>query len=173
MDQLLTTCFPTDLADHLVEELLLQYEKIYQFETADVQIKSEDVEHKNEPGAVELWGSTHLVHLFTFLISIYRWDFWSGSAIMFMNAQLNSKFMFRNANSKSIQCRNLFDSIQLHAILECFLSSCVSDYDSISRIFCKWNMRPRDIHAPLSNAVFEATKNAAKAQDVHLEFDPG
>jgi hypothetical protein len=72
MDQLLTTCFPTDLADHLVEELLLQYEKIYQFETADVQIKSEDVEHKNEPGAVELWGSTHLVHLFTFLISIYR-----------------------------------------------------------------------------------------------------
>lgn len=33
--------------------------------------------------------------------------------------------------------------------------------------------RPKDIYAPLSNTVFEATKDAAKAQEVHLEFDSG
>jgi len=117
-----------DFADQLVEELLIQYEKVYNIDAADVPVKTEDSDSKNDTGVTELWGSTHLVHLFTFLISVYR-----------------------NAKSKSIQCRNLFDSIQLHAILECFLSSCVSDYDMISRLF--------------------STQEVTKMQYIKLEFD--
>lgn len=132
-----------DFADQLVEELLIQYEKVYNIDAADVPVKTEDSDSKNDTGVTELWGSTHLVHLFTFLISVYK------QVLNYTNFNyipiFNNVHVSRNAKSKSIQCRNLFDSIQLHAILECFLSSCVSDYDMISRLFCKWTIDISDI----------------------------
>ncbi|KAI9285823.1 hypothetical protein BC943DRAFT_323143 [Umbelopsis sp. AD052] len=117
-----------DFADQLVQDILIQYEHIYDFDSSNVEIKSEDGEQRKDAVLPEMWTSTQLVQLFTFLISIYR-----------------------TTNSKRIQCRNLFDSIQLHAILECLTSSCISDYDAISRLF--------------------ALKDVAKVQDINLEFD--
>ncbi|KAH8555199.1 hypothetical protein BGW37DRAFT_476167 [Umbelopsis sp. PMI_123] len=117
-----------DFADQLVQDILIQYEQIYNFDKSDVIIKSEDGQQRKDTTIPEVWSSTQLVQLFTFLISIYR-----------------------TTKSKTIQCRNLFDSIQLHAILECLMSSCLSDYDLISRLF--------------------AVKEVTKIQDINLEFD--
>ncbi|KAM3581365.1 hypothetical protein VKS41_006191 [Umbelopsis sp. WA50703] len=61
-----------DLPDELVQELLYQYEQFNQFESLDAPAKPEDSDQSNNTTVAELWGSTHLVHLFSFLISIYR-----------------------------------------------------------------------------------------------------
>lgn len=62
-----------DLADELVQELLFQYEQVNRFDSTDASsVKPEDSDRLSNATVAELWGSTHLVHLFSFLISIYR-----------------------------------------------------------------------------------------------------
>jgi hypothetical protein len=63
---------PSDFADQLVQDILIQYEQIYNLDKSDVIIKSEDGEQRKDTTIPEVWSSTQVVQLFTFLISIYR-----------------------------------------------------------------------------------------------------
>ena len=81
---------PIDFADQLVQDILIQYEHIYDFDTSDVSIKSEDGEQRKDTALPEMWASTQLVQLFTFLISIYRLVQSSDEPALFFSQLINS-----------------------------------------------------------------------------------